>query len=222
MQMSPPRSVPSPKDIFRDCICDEFCRELTRIVVRDYQRADAFCEEHFAQQEAHDTRPHIRRALIEQDVRNTARRFPHMAACAQPNSVNNCYHTEIRAGRVVLTISAVDNPEAIVREARFRLTYASEYQSAMPFMQQDNVEPMTERSVYAIVIHGPNPRERRLPGFVQIVFPVPDCTAYVAGRIDLLAEYPDVLDEFGAAEIIVPPTIFLRKDKMAGEANQDA
>jgi len=221
MQVSPPRLVPSPKDIFREYVPDEFCRELTRIIIRDYQRADTLCDEQFAAQEAHDARPHVRRAYIEQDVRNAARRFTEMAASVPPNVTNNSYHTEIRAGRVVLTVSAVDNPETIVREARFRLGYAGEWQSAMPFMEQDDVQPMSERSVYAIAIHGPNPHDRKLPGFIHIAFPVPDCSTYLAGRIDLLSEYPDILGEFGGPEIIVPPTIYLRDGAVPSDASQD-
>lgn len=222
MQVSPPRLIPSPMDIFRECIPQDFCHELTRLIVHDYQKAYILCEGQFAPQEAHDARPHVRRAYIEQDVRNAAQRFTEIASSVPPNSANNCYHTEIRAGRVVLTISAVDKPETIIREARFRFAYANEWQSAMPFMEQDDFEPASERSVYAVAIHGPNPQDGKLPGFIHVVFPTPDCSAYLAGRIDLLREHPDILGEFGGPEVIVPPTIYLREGALPSEAGQDA
>ena len=212
-------ALPSSTDIFWEVVSDDFCRMLTRIIFKDYRKANEHSEEHFAPQEAHDIRPYLRRSFIEQDVRKAAREFPPMIASAVLNSVNNCYHTEIRVGRVVLTISAVETPETIVRDARFRLAYANEPQMAMPIIERDDI-PTWERSVYALAIHGPNPRQRGLPGFMHIVFPVPDCSEYAA-RIDLFKRYPDIPAEFGVSETIGIPDAYLRRDAMPSEDDQE-
>jgi hypothetical protein len=187
-----------------------------RIVFKGYRKAGEHSEEYFAPQEAHDMRPLLRRSFIDQDIRRAAREFPSAVATAVLNCASNCYHTEVRFPRVVLTFSAVEGPETPVRDAQFRLAYANEYQLPMAPINELGSTLPTEGAVYALAIHGPNPRQRGLPGFMHVVFPRPDCAEYSA-RIDLFKKYPEVPVEFGVAELTGIPAAYLRRHGQANE-----
>jgi hypothetical protein len=85
-----------------------------------------------------------------------------------------------------------------------------------PIIELDRTLP-SEGAVYALAIHGPNSHQRGLPGFMHIVFPRPDCSDYSA-RIDLFKKYPEILVEFGVAELTGIPAAYIRRH---GKAESD-
>ena len=136
---------------------------------------------------AHDALQIWRRALVEANLRNIAPRFG-ATATAELNSTKNHSHTSIQAGRFILTESAVETPGQVVRKAEFRATYARYNQ----FSFFDDTSPPQEGApIYCILLHGVSD-DPRVPLFVQIKFPGPDCRGYIEGNtIDLFAEFQE-------------------------------
>lgn len=212
----------SPKAIFRQCFPAELLQDIVRVTFRDYEKAKSKCEELFSKEEAHDALPIVRRGFIEQDIRQVTARYDGVAATAELNSANNAYHTEIVADRTILTVSAVDGPEYMPREAKFRQGYAAEYQLHLPF--DGHEDPPREPRVYAILIHGPNPRQPSLPGFIHVIFPGPSYPSRMCSPIDLLAEFGDLAQELqsGSVEEIPPPSTGLRRSARRRKSEQEA
>jgi hypothetical protein len=77
----------------------------------------------------------------------------------------------------------------MVRIAVFRSIHATVHQAAMYFALQR--QPPPDGSIYAVLVHGPDPRNAGRPGFVHVAFPSHDWSRYV-DRIDLLDRFQDL------------------------------
>ena len=181
-----------------------YLRDLVNLVVRSYRGADEFCRERFSHPVARDHRPHLRRALIEEGWLALAAKHPGVAAESTPNRIGSAFHTVVRCGTIVLTASKVDGPEDLPRHALFRKTYARQPQMVLDL---PGVAPPPDVSLaaeadglYALLTHGPAEDDPSAPAFVQLGFPTPTCSAYVA-RVDLLARYHLASTPASAVEI---------------------
>jgi hypothetical protein len=133
-------------------------------------------------EEAHDLRPHTRRAKIEARIRDLANTFPDVTATVEPNAAGTSYHTRIVSNNVILTVNCVQHPNDIVRYAEFRNSYAN---AQMNLFEPDEPPP-PDGYVYAILIHGASKKNPKRPDFMHIVFPDAKCESYIC-RIDLFA-----------------------------------
>lgn len=225
MHTQPPTRL---KTLFHESIEDSLLEGCVRVVFTGYRTVRQVCVEMFGSTgspESHDALPHIRRGLIEQDLRATADRHDGVSAGVALNKGDNCNHTEIVSGRVLMTQSAVKSHTEIVRLARFRQGYAEAYQLGLG-LDGESVErdkPQPDAPLYAIIIHGPNPENLSLPAFVHVVFPSRDCSHYV-DRIDLLERFSDLAAALRSdVETIPEPTPNLLPDvgreRQQGEAS---
>lgn len=178
--------------IFDRSVPNRFVQETLRCLYSAYRDADAQCRQDFPMPEAHDLRGHLRRAMFERNWRTLATRYLDLSASAVRNHRRTSYYTQIVSGCVVLTESAVETPEAMVRKAVFRQTLARSAQMVMPFVEHDL--PAPDALLYAILLHGPADESTSSPGFVHIAFPSKDCSTYL-DRIDLLKRYPNIAAE---------------------------
>ncbi len=177
---------------------------LQRCIIKGYEQAAEECLERYGPEEAHDLRPHVRRAKIEGLFRALVPRHPEMSATTSLNAAGNAYHVEATSGRVVMTVSVVDTPNVIVREARYRQTLARRYQLSFEGLNGE-LPPPPDATLWALVIHGPaDSRDGRLPGFVHVVFPTSDCADYI-DRIDLLARFREIPELKAGSEIEAIP-----------------
>lgn len=217
------------KTLFFESVKDPLLQDCVRVIFADYRRARQSSDEMFgstSSPESHDTLPLIRRGFIEQDLRAVANRHDGVSATAALNNGNNCYHTQIVSGRVLMTESVVDSHVEIVRLAKFRQGYAETYQLALGLDGEDveHERPPSDAPIYAILIHGPHPKNLSLPGFVHVVFPSGDCSHYV-GRIDLLERFGELADSLRSEveQIAEPAAPSLRPDvsreRQHGEAS---
>jgi hypothetical protein len=103
---------------------------------------------------------------------------------------------EITCGLVKITQSCISIPDKVPREAKFRLTLATNGQGDL----FEEPEPETEQAkyLYSILTYGINTESenRSLPAFVRIQFPNKTCTQYVDAGIDLMAKFPDIVAEY--------------------------
>jgi hypothetical protein len=175
-----------PKDVFLSYVSPGFLRSLIDRLGLEYPKAVRDCE-HLPDAQAHYLVPHTRFANIEAALMDLQPRFPEIAVKVVPNEAGEC-HIEIECGPVRLTVSHADHPSRIVRDARFRRTYAEDNQECL-FDCGDR--PPAGNWLYAIVLHGSNGDWRSL-GFADVVFPMPmgkDGIRYHSDRLHLVSMF---------------------------------
>lgn len=105
------------------------------------------------------------------------------------NTVGNWHHSELLFKGVVLTASAVESPDTMVRDARFRRTLAKNPQLALGTVELEEDPPSD--GLYAVLLYPSGAftlkAEAATPSFVLVRFPTSDCSTYIGGRIDALA-----------------------------------
>jgi hypothetical protein len=193
--------------LFDAAIPDALLREVGRLVLAAYPQAEDTCESLAAFEEIHDLRAHLRRAILETSLASLQGRFGGVTVVTPTNTTRNAYHREIVRNGIVMTISMVRAESSPLPDARFRETLARSGQMAA---FDDEPEPSAEDPLWAAVIHGPSPLTYRAPGFLKVVFPLPDGSH--SGGIDILARFPDLLgltefEEMVGAEIFTKPAV---------------
>jgi hypothetical protein len=165
------------RSAFYKAIPAELIEDILRLLAAEYRTAYEECKMFYPPEEAHDLRPHVRRAKIESKVRELAKSYPGVTATVEPNARRTGWHTVIRSGNVAMTISHVNQPSDMVRAADFRTTYAQDAQINM--FGPDKPKPPRDATLFAILRHGASKRTPRRPDFVRVGFPDEDCTHYV-------------------------------------------
>lgn len=183
---------------FLEAYPEDFLRGWLRTLFSGYREAHQECSRGYAEAEAHDLYPHLRRAKLEGQLRGLARSHGIMAT-AESNRRNSSRYTLVRSGNVLLTASAVQDPNELIRRAAFRETFARESQLKL-FGEQIP----TGTALYAILLHGPDLLNRGIPEFSHVVFPDESCSQYVA-RINLFDMFSDSIGHGGAVEEEVVP-----------------
>lgn len=211
---------PDPRALFRDSVPSGFLEESIRIVDRAYRHAYELCSEHFAEPEAHDILGDMRRGMIEQGWRTAAKAFEGVDATVSKNAGDNCNHTEVTAGRVVLTESCVRWPTEVVRRAIFRDGLARSNQLVLfPDLWP---APDPDASLFAIVLHGSHPDYPDRVAFLEVAFPDP--SGGYLDHFDLLDWFPhlekEVLPDI-SARIIGEPRPHLRKPRRTGVVDDE-
>lgn len=204
---------------FLDVFPHAFLIKIPHIVTMSYAEAERIAMQ-FEAPEAHDLRPIVRRAFVEQALRATAQ-YHGLRAEARENEIGNCYHTFVESPPFSLTESAVPSPETVVRWSIFREGYSRQNENLSLFGEEDSGAAADQ--LYGIVLHGPHPKEWEKPGFVWVRFPVPGLDGYFPERIDLqrLAEGRyvdlDVPQSEVEDEVAIEIAEHLRKLREAGE-----
>jgi len=191
-----------PSEIFNDLVGNKIKNEIARGVVSQYILAYEHCYGSFAQTEAHDLLPDYRRACIEGIMPDLAERIGGYTVKSKKNKAKNCWHRLILSNCIILTQSKVEQREKLPRDATFRKGYAESNQMLFDFMNEGEVSEFDlEAPLYAIIVHLPANDNKRLPEFVDIVFPNENYREIV-GRIKLLYKFPDIISEKFQEEII--------------------
>jgi hypothetical protein len=168
-------------------------KQLLQGLINAYRTAEAECKNLMDTPEhAHDLYPYIRWKIVDQSLQRLAQRIPGVSAIIASND-NGCHHTKIVAGRISLTISAVDTPKEVVRRAKYRADYAQDGQLSLDLGMgvKKDTENSADDLIYCILLHGPS--QATIPGFAHIVFPNRDCTAYAEEPKNLYKEFSEVL-----------------------------
>jgi hypothetical protein len=184
--MTGPLAPSELKALFLDEVPEPVILDTARCIIGSYDEAFRFCRSNFPGPEAHDLYPIIRRSMFERNWRARLSRYK-IDLVPTPNAIGNCFHTELRLDRVIITVSAVESPGDIVREAVFRKGLAQDNQLNLFFEAEP---PPEDASLYAIVLHGPAAAGLLpSPGFIRIAFPARDCDKYV-DSFNLLDHFP--------------------------------
>lgn len=176
------------RDFFFDNVPRELINDAVQSVLRSWKAAADHCRDTYPREEARDLLPYERKAKLDSSLKARLARYDGVIVESVPNASRNCWHTEVRIGRVVMTVSAVVRPSEMVRTARFRQSLA--LRSQLHLWERD--EPGEDALFYAMLLHGPLGGRRilRAPAFVHVGFPDPECKAYI-DRFDLSAYLPE-------------------------------
>jgi len=203
--MPEPLAPSDLKGVFLQDVPESVAVDAARCVIGSYESAFRYCRDNFPGPEAHDLYPILRRSMLERNLRARLSRY-HETTTSTPelNAIGNCYHTELRSGRVILTISAVQSHGEVVRDAVFRKTLAQNPQGEL-FRKREL--PPEDACLYVILLHGPlGGGMLRSPGFIRIAFPDQDCETYV-DSFNLLDVFPILRAEMDK----LPKTVIERK-----------
>jgi hypothetical protein len=157
----------------------DFIREVARVLPVVYREAHArsFDDPAWEKPEGHDLCGHMRRALFESKFRKLAR-VHGLSATSFRNSKQTSYYTLARAGRLVITQSAVQHEWQMARPAGFRAQHAAVNDifsyPLLPGIADDVPHLYDPGEIYAILFHGPDPTNPREFGFAAIGFPDSD------------------------------------------------
>jgi hypothetical protein len=173
---------------------DDFLEQVLRVLAASYRGAHAECRLQYPPAEAHDLYPIMRRAIIESQLGEVAKEYPEISASPKPNHSGTSYYRLLSSGNVFLTVNAVEHPNAKVRRAMFRNTYAESSQ-----LNLFGPPPEEGTMLYGILLHGPELLNKTRPEFAHIVFPNRDCSEYV-GRIDLFNRFSGLVSELWSFE----------------------
>ena len=198
-------------------VSDDLLFDTTQCVIQAYSEAYDECRDNYPGPVAHDLYPDLRRAKFERNWSGRAARFSDVQVTTERNAQNNCCHTRVTSGVVVLTASAVEAPQSLVRDAKFRQSLAGASQLEIFSAGSD---PKLGDFLYGIVLHGPlGAGMLRTPHFIKVVIPANDCASYIV-QIDLVERFPvlrDVLANVPDEKVQEPPVRLRRnKDEKAG------
>jgi hypothetical protein len=182
------------EEILRNDLPSKLQQALLRSVFDNYKSAHAACFGEYESEQARTLNGHVRHAAIERELLGIGARFRDAAVEAEDFKNGTGAYVKLTCGRVVLTQSAVQHPQAIVRSAEFRKSLASNPQMNLDFGDA-KVELEQSSFLYVILLHGKDAKERSRPAFAHLVVPSSDCTSYVA-RIDLFKAFPSIVNEY--------------------------
>lgn len=192
-----------PRELFLHEFPSELLKAITKSVFDGYKEAYDYCQGNFDKYQMHDLLPHMRKAIIERNVLYCVQRFSYTSGKSAPNALYNCYHALVKCGNAVLTISAVNSPSQMVREAMFRKQYARDSQITMFVDSVPTVK--LHNNLYAILLHGPSEDFPSAPCFIKIRFPDISLKKYLDEPIDLT-----LISEKESQEVIRKPAVATR------------
>lgn len=172
MSMSPKKL----RGIVNGCLPERFRVLSAKAIVLANRRAGSYCA-CLPGPERRDLFGHIERAHVQAEIRRAAKATTGMRYKVCQNSAGTSSFTVVRAGRVVLTASAVQSPGQMPREAEFRTNLALSPQITL----SELLEPEPVRSdeltpIYGLITHARGAEQK--VSDVRIV--IPDETARVA------------------------------------------
>lgn len=153
----------------------EITAEIATIIRGSYADSAAWAEERWTFREARDALSIVRRADIETALPALATKFKKLGVSARkvPNKNGTDWHTEIRCGAVVITVSKTEGPDVAVREAEYRKTLAADHRMNMPWAAKPESVEDDADVLWACAAHGPSDSPN-IPAYIRIVFPLPD------------------------------------------------
>ncbi|MBN1458762.1 MAG: hypothetical protein JXA57_04445 [Armatimonadetes bacterium] len=177
-----------------------YLRAITECVFLAHQQGWKECGQIFADPEAENLRPFYIRAKLEGFLRAAAERYGVGAQpLKQPRQPWN--HTEVVAGRTILTAATVPSPGAMVDPSDYRKGLACTSQRSLPLV--DSSAPNRDGHIYVILTHSryrgttseDTVQNGHLPGSVYLAWPASDFKCYVH-QSNLIEKFPDVARKY--------------------------
>jgi len=177
---------------------EDMQRDIVRRIIGGYRYWDKFRKD---SELAPDPVKNIdsvgRSAAIDTMLLGLTGKYAGFEITSKLNSTHNYYYTLIRSPYVVMTISHVNYPRAVPREAKFRSEYATVQTRFIERNDSFEIVPPEScgRVLYAIISHGTvDKSDQYIPGFIYLGFPSQDCKSYIS-TISLYDKYKDTVQE---------------------------
>ena len=198
-------NIPDAKGFFRANVSDEILATIVKKIQGGTRDAASRICDHvkegvYTKHVARDLFPYNRRGTIETrlfDLSSECSKFSNLTVTSELNKTRTNYHTLIRVGNVVMTVSAVLTPWGIVREADFRNAYAGPQMRLFNLDNESNLsvaqfveEPSSDDLLYGIILYCAADNNPFEIGSVRVGFPNTDCTKYV-DKMDLMRLFPE-------------------------------
>lgn len=181
------------ENLFFQHVPEQFARRSVRMLFDAHRRSWDHTIAEFPATEAENVRPWYTRGKVEASLREVADLhvddgLSHRVIRAPGSGWN---HTEVEAGPILLTASAVQTPCGLVDKAEFRMGLAASNQGSL----FDSGEYGSR--LYVMLLHSRHrsPDQSRyghLPASAYLAFPAADMDSYVC-EINLFDRYPDVV-----------------------------
>ncbi len=183
------------RELFIQGFSEDFLQDAIRTAKTVYSGSDDECKRRYEKPERHFMFPNMRRAELEKELATLAKtRYPEIKVEPRQNKKNSSWYRLFSSKGVLLTVSALPNPNRIVRPAAFREEYATCSQYNLSF--DEEIEPPPDDAeflLYSILAHGADRQNKGRPAFIDIKFPNKECTKYV-GEIRLFDRYATLVN----------------------------
>lgn len=197
------RKATVTQDWVRGELPQGFAASVVHAVRAAYVEAHQECSEEYGP-EGDDLRGYLIRNKVERNIRVACVALPGATVRVELNAAKNSRHVVVRAGRLIITASAVESRYTIVRRAEFRESFAV---SNRLWLFDEPEEDRTGKPQYLLILHGPSGVQGE-PGFIDLVPPSADFDGYLEeARINLIREIAAVVPTKTApVEIVAPAT----------------
>jgi hypothetical protein len=160
----------------------------------------------------HDLYAPTVRCKLDLYLAQLAVRFPNwITSTSNPNVSHNYFHVLLNCKRVSFTASAVDSPDDIPREAKYRQEYILTNQLSFTISKDNRLAPdgdfsqleeaYKQAKLYAVLVHGSSDSGLPFhPGFIKIVFP-DKYNNRLDDSIDLMGRYNKIASKIIAKDI---------------------
>lgn len=173
---------------------EQFLKAAIKSIFLAREMAHEQCRAEFDDTETTNVEPYYVRGKVESLLRDAAKRNKGLVTEVVKSSGWN--HTEITAGPIVLTAHSVENPCAMVHDAKYRKSLAESQASFL-----DPADHIPGARLYALLIHSPfNPipgggkkEYGYLPGSIYLAFPEAALKKY-AHAINLYDKFPELVE----------------------------
>ena len=178
---------------FDECFPPDWCIQILKALNTAWIESHEYCRSRkFGVDPGKDVVAHLLRARVETEIFRVSSSFPNIKAESRKNIAKTTSHTYVEAQsndgqRMILTASAVHNPQARPRKAEFRDVLNTNGQLDLFNIQS----PIEDNIVYGLLLYG-SPQAVS-PGFINIAFPDGKLRRYVES-IHLMARYPGIIN----------------------------
>jgi len=184
-------NIRSLREFVINQIPKEIIEDIINGIIKIYETSHSIIFDKYPKEQALDLLPHYRRAEIEAFLMLLSNKFPQVITECKINESFTNYHVEVKINQIVLTLSFCTNPSENVRSAKFRNNLSQLFNKQIEFdfdgnKNQENIE--NENQYYAILKHGAESREPKIPQFFLLHFPSQDANN-IADPIDLMKLY---------------------------------
>lgn len=151
---------------------------IVDVICAEYSHTNIEVKRSYAEAEARDVEPHIRRANIETSLLELAGRFPDHLTIASGVTQKNNHFRYLVCGKLVLTQSYVEPNRRVPRDARFRNSFAGDPDQMLlePDAESDRIAAIEAQGLtYVIITHSRSLNNAAEPSHVTAVLVDADC-----------------------------------------------
>jgi len=187
---------------------------IVDVICAEYSHTHIEVNRSYAEEEARDVEPHIRRANIETSLLELAGRFPDHLTVASGVTQKNNHFRYLVCGKIVLTQSYIEPNRRVPRDAIFRNSFAGDPNQMLldPDAESDRIAAIEAQELtYVIITHSRSLNNAAEPSHVTAV--LVDANCHHVASVDLRENYAMLVSKNVPIECVEDRSqVTLRKD----------